>query len=52
MYYFVHPEAYRMRPLDPFIAILGCHAIQVWRAAYQASSVKKERELALADLSA
>ena len=51
MYYFVHPEAYRMRPLDPFIAILSCHAIQVWRAAYQASSLKKERELALADLS-
>ena len=28
IYYFVHPEAYRMRPLDPFIGILGCVAAQ------------------------
>ena len=27
MYYFIHPETYRMRPLDPLIAILGCQAI-------------------------
>jgi 4-amino-4-deoxy-L-arabinose transferase-like glycosyltransferase len=27
MYYFSHPEAYRMRPIDPLIAILGCYAI-------------------------
>ena len=27
MYYFVHPGAYRMRPLDPLIVILGCHAV-------------------------
>ncbi len=31
MYYFVHPEAYRMRPLDPLMIILGCHAIVVLR---------------------
>jgi hypothetical protein len=27
IYYFVHPEAYRMRPLDPFMCILGCVAV-------------------------
>ncbi|MDR3742156.1 MAG: glycosyltransferase family 39 protein [Terracidiphilus sp.] len=27
MYYFVHPEAYRMRPLDPLLVVLGCHAL-------------------------
>jgi hypothetical protein len=27
MYYFSHPEAYRMRPIDPLIVILGCYAI-------------------------
>jgi 4-amino-4-deoxy-L-arabinose transferase-like glycosyltransferase len=31
MYYFVHPEAYRMRPLDPLIVILGCYAVVTWR---------------------
>lgn len=51
MYYFVHPEAYRMRPLDPFLAILGCHAIQALRARQPVSDVEKERELTLAELS-
>jgi hypothetical protein len=51
MYYFVHPEAYRMRPLDPFLAILGCHAILALRARYPARNVEKERELALAGVS-
>lgn len=27
MFYFVHPEAYRMRPLDPLFVILGCNAL-------------------------
>jgi len=31
MYYFIHPEAYRMRPLDPLIVILGCYAILTLR---------------------
>jgi 4-amino-4-deoxy-L-arabinose transferase-like glycosyltransferase len=31
MYYFTHPEAYRMRPLDPLFVILGCFAILKWR---------------------
>jgi 4-amino-4-deoxy-L-arabinose transferase-like glycosyltransferase len=31
MYYFSHPEAYRMRPVDPLIVILGCYAILRWR---------------------
>jgi hypothetical protein len=31
MYYFVHPEAYRMRPLDPLLLVLGCYAVSVWR---------------------
>jgi len=52
MYYFVHPEAYRMRPLDPFLAILGCRAVQAMRIAQQAPAVENERELALADMTA
>jgi 4-amino-4-deoxy-L-arabinose transferase-like glycosyltransferase len=31
MYYFIHPEAYRMRPLDPLFVILGCSAILTLR---------------------
>ncbi len=31
MYYFVHPEAYRMRPIDPLIVILGSFAVVRWR---------------------
>jgi 4-amino-4-deoxy-L-arabinose transferase-like glycosyltransferase len=31
MYYFVHPEAYRMRPIDPLIVILGSFAVVTWR---------------------
>jgi hypothetical protein len=27
LYYFVNPGAYRMRPIDPVIALLGCFAI-------------------------
>jgi hypothetical protein len=26
-YYFSHPEAFRMRPIDPLLVILGCYAI-------------------------
>lgn len=33
MYYFVHPEAYRMRPLDPFLVILAIRAIHAIRSA-------------------
>ncbi len=36
MYYFIHPEAYRMRPLDPLLLILGCHAILAWRERVKA----------------
>lgn len=32
MYYFSHPEPYHLRPLDPLIAMLGCHAVICWRA--------------------
>ena len=31
MYYFTHPEPYHLRPLDPLLLILGCHAILAWR---------------------
>ncbi len=31
IYYFSHPEPYHMRPLDPLIIVLGCHAILTWR---------------------
>jgi 4-amino-4-deoxy-L-arabinose transferase-like glycosyltransferase len=27
MYYFTHPQAYHMRPIDPLLVILGCYAI-------------------------
>lgn len=27
LYALTHPEAYRMRPLDPLLLVLGCHAI-------------------------
>jgi 4-amino-4-deoxy-L-arabinose transferase-like glycosyltransferase len=36
MYYFVHPEAYRMRPLDPLFVILGCFTILAWRERVKA----------------
>ena len=38
MYYFVHPEAYRMRPLDPLLVILGCRATHAVAIAYTAVS--------------
>jgi hypothetical protein len=31
MYYFTHPEPYHLRPVDPLLLILGCHAILAWR---------------------
>jgi 4-amino-4-deoxy-L-arabinose transferase-like glycosyltransferase len=51
MYYFTHPEAYRMRPLDPLLAILGCYAIVTLRARVresdeQATVAKKSGVLA------
>ena len=36
MFYFVHPEAYRMRPLDPLFVILGCSALLAVRKAMKA----------------
>ncbi len=36
MYYFVHPEAYRMRPLDPMLLILGCRVVQAIGSIYAA----------------
>ncbi len=50
MYYFVHPEAYRMRPLDPFLVILGCRSIQALRAVHAARVMERESELALIDM--
>ncbi|HEY1648363.1 MAG TPA: glycosyltransferase family 39 protein [Terracidiphilus sp.] len=32
IYYFSHPEPYHMRPLDPVLVMLGCHALLTWRA--------------------
>jgi len=43
MYYFVHPEAYRMRPLDPLLVILGCRAIWALRVR-AAQRVEEERK--------
>ncbi len=36
MYYFTHPEPYHLRPLDPLLLILGCHAIMAWRERVKA----------------
>ena len=27
MYYFTHPQAYHMRPIDPVVLILACYAL-------------------------
>ena len=40
MYYFVHPEAYRMRPLDPLFVILGIHAILALRERAKAREAR------------
>jgi 4-amino-4-deoxy-L-arabinose transferase-like glycosyltransferase len=50
MYYFVHPEAYRMRPLDPFLVILGSHAIHALRGIRLAPVLERHAELALTDI--
>jgi 4-amino-4-deoxy-L-arabinose transferase-like glycosyltransferase len=49
MYYFVHPEAYRMRPLDPLLVIVGCRAIQVLHVLIAPSS-KKESVLTVIEM--
>lgn len=36
MFYFVHPEAYRMRALDPLFVILGCAAMLALRERMKA----------------
>jgi 4-amino-4-deoxy-L-arabinose transferase-like glycosyltransferase len=38
MYYFTHPEPYHLRPLDPLLLILGCHAILAWRERAKATA--------------
>ena len=40
MYYFVHPGAYRMRPLDPLIVILGCQVILAISLRRQLANVR------------
>jgi 4-amino-4-deoxy-L-arabinose transferase-like glycosyltransferase len=39
MYYFAHPEPYHMRPLDPLLVILGCHAILALRERFAERTV-------------
>jgi hypothetical protein len=41
MYYFTHPQAYHMRPLDPLIVILGCYAIVSWRELAKARTARR-----------
>lgn len=50
MYYFVHPETYRMRPLDPLLAILGCRAIEALRVIHAARVAKRESEQSLVEM--
>lgn len=45
MYYFVHPEAYRMRPLDPLMVMLGCYVIVAWRERVREPEDLPEPEL-------
>jgi 4-amino-4-deoxy-L-arabinose transferase-like glycosyltransferase len=42
MYYFIHPEAYRMRPLDPLLIILACQAILALRERSRERNRAKE----------
>jgi hypothetical protein len=41
LYYFTHPEAYRMRPLDPLCILLGCYGIQQLRERLRHRSAHK-----------
>jgi len=50
MYYFVHPEAYRMRPLDPFLVILGCCAIQGLLRIQETATAERESDRAALDV--
>jgi 4-amino-4-deoxy-L-arabinose transferase-like glycosyltransferase len=50
MYYFIHPEAYRMRPLDPLIVILGCGTVQAWRATQTGPVIQGETEAAALEM--
>lgn len=38
LYYFTHPETYRMRPLDPLCILLGCYGLQQIREYLHRSS--------------
>jgi hypothetical protein len=49
MYYFVHPEAYRMRPLDPFLVVLGFNAIHAL-CAKEAPIAERQSDLALVEM--
>ena len=47
MYYFIHPEAYRMRPLDPLLVILACYAILSLRGRARERGLQASRDAAL-----
>jgi hypothetical protein len=38
IYYFAHPEPYHLRPLDPLMTMLACHAILCWRTRLSEST--------------
>jgi len=40
IYYFVHPGAYRMRPLDPIVGMLDCYAILALRNRIKIKAVR------------
>jgi len=46
MYYFIHPEAYRMRPLDPLLVILACYAILSLRGRARERGLQASRDAA------
>ena len=43
IYYFSHPEPYDMRPLDPIILLMGCHAIAAWRERVREQAMAAEQ---------
>jgi hypothetical protein len=52
MYYFTHPEPYHLRPLDPLLVLLGCHAIlsmYEWVKARAIAEVTEPIEATVAD---
>ncbi len=51
IYYFTHPEPYHLRPLDPFLVILGCRAILAWRERVKEETISPAMPQVIEDVS-